>query len=398
MRSGHARALSHSTARRRPPRQGAQPAAACRPASSKRLRPGCPVTGFGAGVRRGAMAGDNFTQIANALFRDPRISYKAKGLFGLISTHRDGWRVTVAMLARSGTEGTTAVSTGLKELERFGYLTRERTRREDGTLAEAVYAITDMPAHLYDLASDTTPTLPPARRETRRPSPESGNPEQDRPHLDGRAPKNTNSKKTTEKNTRSVRPSVLNACASVREETPTPHPNVLPAADRALSPGAAVLLSIGAQHPAYLLTGQTLTDQGTAVTWMLDAGWSPSQIEQIIIGRPLPDDIHTSVGAIVAARIRAAYALPPPLNWTPPAEQFSQPATDRPPHSPRTVGEALTYRALTECAGCGRPGRAAGQDLCPACLDWPLCRTCPGPTRRRAHPDGDGRCATCASA
>ncbi|MGW0926063.1 hypothetical protein ACWD3J_44615 [Streptomyces sp. NPDC002755] len=35
---------------------------------------------------------------------------------------------------------------------------------------------------------------------------------------------------------------------------------------------------------------------------------------------------------------------------------------------------------------------------CPACLGWPLCCTCPGPPRKRAHPDGDGRCTTCASA
>ncbi|MBK6019399.1 hypothetical protein JHN45_51220, partial [Streptomyces sp. MBT53] len=79
------------------------------------------------------------------------------------------------------------------------------------------------------------------------------------------------------------------------------------------------------------------------------------------------------------------------------------PARDAPP--PReaipaatsTVSEALTHRALVECAGCGRPGTAPGEDLCPACLGWPLCRTCPGPTPRRARPDGDGRCTTCST-
>jgi hypothetical protein len=44
------------------------------------------------------------------------------------------------------------------------------------------------------------------------------------------------------------------------------------------------------------------------------------------------------------------------------------------------------------------PATAPGEDLCPACLAWPLCRTCPGPTPRRAHPDDHGRCTTCASA
>ncbi|WP_406834838.1 hypothetical protein ACICHK_00230 [Streptomyces sp. AHU1] len=355
------------------------------------------MKGFGAGIRRGAMAGDRFTQISNALFRDPRISFKAKGLFGLISTHQDGWRVTVTMLARSGTEGTTAVSTGLKELERFGYLTRERTRREDGTLAEAVYAITDMPAHLSDLVGETASPTPPTRQKTRRPPPGSGNPPQDHPPLGGSAPKKTRSKKTTEQNTRSVRPSAPNARASTREDTPNPAPRDEQPSRSQLPPGVAVLLSIGARHSAYLLTGPTLADQGATVTQMLDAGWSPSRIEQVIVGRPLPDDIHTSVGAIVSARIRAAAALPPPSAWTATAPTLGQLDTDQASHQPRTVSQALTFRALTECAGCGRPGRADGQDLCPACLDWPLCRTCPGPTRRRAHPDGDGRCATCTS-
>lgn len=76
-----------------------------------------------------------------------------------------------------------------------------------------------------------------------------------------------------------------------------------------------------------------------------------SSVDQIIAGRPVPDDIHTSVGAIVAARIRAASA--PELDH--PRSGLRR-AGHRPAlHPPHTVGEALTYRALTEYAGCGRP-------------------------------------------
>jgi hypothetical protein len=121
----------------------------------------------------------------------------------------------------------------------------------------------------------------------------------------------------------------------------------------------------------------------------------------------LPHPVRTSVGAIIAARLQAAQAYPPPATLAshhrgassedePPA----WPATGRPStaSAARTVTEALTYRALIECAGCGVPATAPGEDLCPACLGWPLCRTCPGPTPRRAHPHGDGRCATCTTA
>lgn len=144
-------------------------------------------------------------------------------------------------------------------------------------------------------------------------------------------------------------------------------------------------------------------DQGRVMTAMLEAGWNSAQLRHVITGRPLPNRIRTSVDAIVAARLRSAQLYPPPAarfddagpggaSWT------TQPSTTSSSAAARTVGQALTYRALVECAGCGRPGTAPGEDLCPACLGWPLCRTCPGPTPRRAHPDGDGRCATCTSA
>jgi hypothetical protein len=91
------------------------------------------------------MAADRFTQIRNGLFRDPKISFRAKGIFGIISTHRDGRRVSVAELARLDPEGKDAVTVALKELERHGYLARERERRANGTLGAAAYFITDMP-------------------------------------------------------------------------------------------------------------------------------------------------------------------------------------------------------------------------------------------------------------
>jgi hypothetical protein len=104
------------------------------------------VSAFGAGVRRGVMAADRFTQIANGLFRDTRLSFQAKGIFGCISTHRDGWQLTVADLVRVGPDGRNTVRGALGELESHGYLVRDQLRRENGTLGEIVYSITDRPA------------------------------------------------------------------------------------------------------------------------------------------------------------------------------------------------------------------------------------------------------------
>jgi hypothetical protein len=97
-------------------------------------------------IRRGPMAADAFTQIRNALFRDARLSAKAKGIFGFISTHRDGWGVTPESIAASMTDGVSAIRSGLRELEALGYLVREQPRRPDGTMGSIEYYITDRPS------------------------------------------------------------------------------------------------------------------------------------------------------------------------------------------------------------------------------------------------------------
>jgi hypothetical protein len=97
-------------------------------------------------IRRGRMAADQFTQIRNDLFRDPRLSFKAKGVFGLISTHREGYGISIPQIAKAGKDGEAAVRTALRELEAFGYLHREQTREEDGRMGPAEYYITDDPA------------------------------------------------------------------------------------------------------------------------------------------------------------------------------------------------------------------------------------------------------------
>ncbi|MDG4857061.1 hypothetical protein P8605_02620 [Streptomyces sp. T-3] len=353
------------------------------------------MTGYGVGIQRGAMAGDHFTQISNALFRDPRISFKAKGIFGLISTHRDGWRVTVVELVRCGPDGRSAVTSALKELEDYGYLTRERARRDDGTLGDALYFITDMPAHLYDLWGEDAPPMP-KRQQRPRSQPKSENPAQVNPAQAHRPTKNTRDKKTTQQNNNSVHPSVPDAHArenTDRTREPTPNDD----ASRS-SPGVQLLLSIGARRPELLLTGRALQDQGAVAAGLLRDGWTPEQLEHLVADRPLPEPVRTSVGAIVAARLQAARNTPPP---------FTAAAAPTPPDGPRdaeqtaagrSVTEAVTFRALVECAGCGTPGRAPGEDLCPACLNWPLCTTCTGPTPRRAHPTGNGACASCNTA
>ncbi|AWW35339.1 hypothetical protein DN051_40500 [Streptomyces cadmiisoli] len=349
--------------------------------------------GSEAGIRRGVMAADRFTQIANGLFRDPRLSFKAQGLFGLISTHRDGWRISVADLARRGRDGEAAVRSGLKELEKHGFLRRGRERRPDGTLGAATYVLTDLPG-----------------QQRGRSQPMSGFPPVGDPTSADHLTKNTIGKNTTKQKTTPLRPCARgHAATHAATGKPVPAASAPPGprAD-AMHPGIRLLLDIGARCPDLLLTGQVLTDQGRVITAMMEAGWNTEQLRHVITHRPLPDRVRTTVGAIIAARLRAAHAYPPPPladsrhhdGDAPGDEATAGPVSERSSPAPpsRTVVAALAYRALVECSGCGAPATAPGESLCPSCLGWPLCRTCPGPTPRRAHPDNNGRCNACVTA
>lgn len=75
----------------------------------------------------------DYTVIANDALRDERLSWKARGLLAYLLTKPDDWTVMQAELEAAGPDGRSAVRAGLAELERHGYLERERTvARVDG--------------------------------------------------------------------------------------------------------------------------------------------------------------------------------------------------------------------------------------------------------------------------
>lgn len=137
-----------------------------------------------------------------------------------------------------------------------------------------------------------------------------------------------------------------------------------------MNPGVALLLAIGSEQPAFLLTGTTLRDQGLTVAGMLLQGWTPEQLRQIIAGRSLPKEMRRTVGAIVAARLRDALATPPPASVPYlPAQAAGDDETFVPDTWSAAQGESVPIG--DECEGhdgsCGRP-LAPGRDRCWVCL------------------------------
>lgn len=194
-------------------------------------------------IERGLMAADvvgrHFTQISNDFFRDPRLSAAAKGVFGFISTHRDGFGITPELIAKHMRSGVTAIKAALRELEKYGYLVRTQTRNPDGTMGQSVYKITDLPDGLAIIESapypdsrfprsepsdgnrPAAPTCENALREggtsernSRRSEPSDGNPPADYPPADEPPAGNRLHKNTSNKNTKVVE--------KTREEPPPP--------------------------------------------------------------------------------------------------------------------------------------------------------------------------------
>lgn len=102
----------------------------------------------GAPLARGPMGGDQFTSIHNHVFRDSRLSAKAMGIFGFLSTHSDGERVGTKSIAQAMKDGRDAILSGLQELERHHYLIRHQPRGTGGKVGKPVWFYTDLPAQL----------------------------------------------------------------------------------------------------------------------------------------------------------------------------------------------------------------------------------------------------------
>lgn len=81
----------------------------------------------------------NYTKIDNRYLRDSRLSEKTIGVFTIILSLPDTWDFTVEGFLTLCKDRKTAVRSALKELEQYGYLTREQKRDSDGRMGRVEY-------------------------------------------------------------------------------------------------------------------------------------------------------------------------------------------------------------------------------------------------------------------
>jgi hypothetical protein len=109
-------------------------------------------------IIRGPRPSDNYAQIHNAALADGRLSFKARGLLAYLLSRPPGWKTSVERLAEMGKDGEAGIKSGLKELEKYGYLRRHRGRTPEGTFTYD-QEVTDVPDNTQpELPTDTTDT------------------------------------------------------------------------------------------------------------------------------------------------------------------------------------------------------------------------------------------------
>ena len=88
----------------------------------------------------------NFTVMSNTHLKDRRLSYKAKGLLSVILSLPPDWDYTITGLSVIAADGVDSVKSAVKELERYGYVTRTQLRDERGRMSQNEYRVYENPA------------------------------------------------------------------------------------------------------------------------------------------------------------------------------------------------------------------------------------------------------------
>ena len=132
----------------------------------------------------------NYTVMSNHHLRNTELSLKAKGLLSLMLSLPENWDYTTKGLAAICKDGIDSISSCIRELEKHGYIIRERMRNEKGQLTTIEYTILEQPK-----------SAPPEREKPIRENPVLDIPAQVEPIQENTAQLNTNKSNIKELNT-----------------------------------------------------------------------------------------------------------------------------------------------------------------------------------------------------
>lgn len=116
------------------------------------------MTVDGSRIVRERMAWErDFTQVPNSYARDRDLSWVARGILVWLMSHDAGYQVSMATIEQaSWKEGREAVRSAVAELEKAGYLHRQRQRGQGGRLAGYLFHLQD-PHQLSTIGREQLP-------------------------------------------------------------------------------------------------------------------------------------------------------------------------------------------------------------------------------------------------
>ena len=147
-----------------------------------------------------------FTVVANFALKDDRLSLKARGLLVTMLSLPANWEFSENGLCKIfPKDGQASIRSGLKELEKYGYLTRSRQRDSSGRLSKVNWEIVDCPRM-------ENPHLD---------NPNLDNPNLEKPNLENRPQLNTKELNTKELNTEELNTKDKERVGSTRFSPPS---------------------------------------------------------------------------------------------------------------------------------------------------------------------------------
>ena len=135
----------------------------------------------------------DYTVMSNHHLRNAGLSLKSKGLLSMMLSLPEDWNYTTRGLAKICKEGTDSIGSALKELERAGYIVRNRLRDSKGKIVDVEYVIYETP-HPPD-------TGQPCEDEPDTACPDTENPDMDNPCLENRPQLNKEKRNPEKQNT-----------------------------------------------------------------------------------------------------------------------------------------------------------------------------------------------------
>ena len=87
----------------------------------------------------------DYTTICNRIFKDRRLSLKAKGLLAMLLSFSDTWKLSISGLYSILKEGKVSIRSTMNELIKYGYVERERVKNKKGVYIGINYIVFESP-------------------------------------------------------------------------------------------------------------------------------------------------------------------------------------------------------------------------------------------------------------